>query len=73
MSSNILVPGIMQIGAGASLCLPEVLVQLGVKKPLFITGPVVTKYGYLKRVTDTLDAAGIAYGVFNDVPNHPNR
>lgn len=71
MSSNILVPGIMQIGAGASLCLPEVLGQLGVKKPLFITGPVVTKYGYLKRVTDTLEEAGIEYGVFNDVPNDP--
>ncbi|MCR8922850.1 iron-containing alcohol dehydrogenase [Dasania sp. GY-MA-18] len=71
MSSNILVPGIMQIGAGASLCLPDVLAQMGLSKPLFITGPVVTKYGYLKRVTDTLEAANINYGVFNDVPNDP--
>ena len=45
MSANILVPSIMRIGAGASLCLPEVLNQLGLKHPLIITGPVVIKYG----------------------------
>lgn len=71
MSASILVPGIMRIGAGASLCLPEVLMQLGLKHPLLITGPVVIKYGYLQRVTDTLESQGINFGVFSDVPADP--
>jgi alcohol dehydrogenase class IV len=71
MSANILVPGIMRIGAGASLCLPDVLTQLGLKHPLIVTGPVVIKYGYLERVTHTLENAGVAFGVFSDVPADP--
>ncbi|MEH6549599.1 MAG: iron-containing alcohol dehydrogenase [Pseudomonadales bacterium] len=72
MSADILVPGIMRIGAGASLCLPDVLSELGLRKPLIITGPVVIRLGYLERVTSTLDAAGFQYGVFSDVPEEPS-
>ena len=71
MSANILIPGMMRIGAGASLCLPDVLTQLGLKRPLIITGPVVIKYGYLERVTDTLKDAGLDFGVFSEVPADP--
>ena len=71
MSANILVPGIMRIGAGASRCLPEVLGQLNLQRPLIITGPVVIRHGYLQRVTETLDRAGLRFGVFSEVPADP--
>lgn len=71
MSTSILMPGIMRVGAGSSLHLPEVLQQLGLHKPLIITGPVVIKYGYLDRVTGTLDSSNISFGVFSQVPPDP--
>lgn len=72
MSANILMPGILHIGAGASQCLPAVLKQLGLNQPLFITGPVVIRHGYLKAVTATLEAANIRFGVFSEVPSDPS-
>ena len=71
MSTSILMPAIMHVGAGSSLQLGEVLQQLGLKKPLIITGPVVIKYGYLDRVIRPLESSGIAYGVFSEVPADP--
>jgi alcohol dehydrogenase class IV len=69
--SSILVPSIMRIGAKASLCLPEVMSQLGLSKPLIISGPLVIKYGYLEQVTDSLTAKDIGYGLFSNVPADP--
>jgi alcohol dehydrogenase class IV len=68
---SILIPSIMRIGAGASLCLPDVMQQLGLQKPLIITGPVVTKYGYLDNVIAALSNQQIGYGLFSDVPADP--
>ncbi|MGK0500382.1 MAG: alcohol dehydrogenase class IV [Oceanicoccus sp.] len=61
----------MRIGAGASLYLPEVLQQLGLQKPLIITGPIVMKYGYLDNITLALSTQKIVYGLFSNVPADP--
>ena len=71
MSTAILTPGLMRIGAGSSRDLPELLDQLKLRKPLIIAGPVIIRFGYLERVTEPLDSAGISYGVFSDVPPDP--
>jgi len=71
MSTSILTPPIMRIGAEASRAMPEVLQQLSLQRPLIITGPVVEKYGYLERVTAPLESSGIRYGVFAGVPSDP--
>ncbi|MBT4522283.1 MAG: iron-containing alcohol dehydrogenase [Halieaceae bacterium] len=71
MSASILVPGTLRIGAGACLCLPDVLNQFGLKHPLIVTDPVVIEFGYLERVTEPLSAAGVNFGVFCDVPAEP--
>ncbi len=68
---NILMPSIMRIGGGASVCLPEVIGQLGLNKPLIITGPMVIKYGYLQKVTEALVERDIIYGLFSSVPPDP--
>ena len=71
MSTSILTPPIMRIGAEASRAIPEVLQQLSLNRPLIITGPIVEKYGYLERVTAPLESNGISYGVFAGVPSDP--
>ncbi|WP_308428311.1 iron-containing alcohol dehydrogenase [Halioglobus japonicus] len=61
----------MCIGGGASGRIADVLIQLNLRRPLIICGPVIIKYGYLERITLPLDHAGLTYGIFSDVPADP--
>jgi len=62
------------IGIGASKSLPEKIKRLGGTKPLIVTDKGLAASGVLKQVTDTLDAAGMTYVVFDEtVPNPTDK
>ncbi|CAJ1435446.1 unnamed protein product, partial [Effrenium voratum] len=52
-------------GEGSLSQLAEVLLQLGVSKPLLVTDALLVRLGCAKLCTDGLDAAGIRYTVFD--------
>ena len=64
-------PTKIEYGQGSIAKLPEILKELGVKKPLFITGSGSTRKVLLPKATDYLDAAGIPYEVFDKIEANP--
>ena len=60
-------------GEGSLSQLAEVLLQLGVSKPLLVTDALLVRLGCAKLCTDGLDAAGIRYTVFDQVQPNPSR
>lgn len=71
MSSQIILPRIMQVGASVSRELPTLLDDLGCKKPLIVTDKVMVKLGYIEAVADHLMTHNIAYDVFDDTVPEP--
>ncbi len=71
MTASIYLPQIMRVGAAASRQLAEVLDELQVSKPLFITDPFILQSGYVERVSQSLEDAGIDFGVFSDCVPDP--
>ncbi|CUB05322.1 iron-containing alcohol dehydrogenase [Marinomonas fungiae] len=71
MSSQIILPRIMQVGASVSTELPNILHDLGCKKPLIVTDKVMMKLGYIQGVADHLMSHNIAYDVFDDTVPEP--
>ncbi|HEV2676904.1 MAG TPA: iron-containing alcohol dehydrogenase [Aliidongia sp.] len=71
MIANITLPRQMVIGGGALKELPGLLGRVGITKPLIVTDPFMRDSGRLAGVTDLLDAAGIAWGVFADTVPDP--
>ena len=55
-------------GAHALDKLPDELASRGVKRPLVMTDAGLVKLGVAAKLTDVLDAAGVAYDVFDQVP-----
>ncbi|MEW9797229.1 iron-containing alcohol dehydrogenase [Alteromonas sp. CYL-A6] len=72
MSSEIILPGIMQIGGGACGQLPQVMARLGCQRALIITDKTMVKIGVTARITDVLDAEGVRYEIFDDVMPEPD-
>ncbi len=70
-STSIYLPNILRVGAGASNQLPEVLVELGLKRPLLVTDPFIKQCGYLGRIEQTLLDKHLEYGVFADCVPDP--
>lgn len=64
-------PRIIRIGGGAALELAEVLAQLGLARPLIVTDQGLVGLGHLQTITDVLDAAGMVWGVFDEVVEDP--
>lgn len=59
-------------GRGAIKEIPACATSMGLTKAFIVTGPVLTRVGTVAKVTDLLDAAGIAYSIYTDVePNPP--
>ncbi len=73
MSSNILMPRIMEIGGGSIARLADVLAALIAKRPLIITDPMMVQLGYLERLEQLLQDAGIDYGVFSETVPEPTE
>lgn len=60
-------------GPGAIGHLVESVKGLGIRRPLVVTDPGVTKCGLLERVTDPLQAAGLDGAVFDRVEGNPTE
>jgi len=58
-------------GEGAITQTAQVLTALGGIKPLIVTDAMLVKLGIAKHLTDALDAANIAYALFDDVTPDP--
>ncbi|PWJ21655.1 iron-containing alcohol dehydrogenase [Jannaschia seohaensis] len=63
-------PRIIRIGGGIAAETAEVLEQLGLSRPLIVTDPGVARL-HLPRITDVLDKAGLAWGLFDRVVEDP--
>ena len=58
-------------GAGAIGAITGELAARGLKKPIVFTDPDLIKFGVLKKVTDLLDKAKVAYAVYSDIKANP--
>ncbi|MDX1266848.1 MAG: iron-containing alcohol dehydrogenase [Oceanisphaera sp.] len=71
MSNQIILPRIMQVGAGASNEVPNVLASLGCKRPLIITDKMMVELGYAGRIQECLSGHQIASDIFADTVPEP--
>ena len=58
-------------GAGAIAVVPEEIKNRGFKKAFVTSDPDLIKFGVTAKVTDLLDAAGVAYTVYSDIKPNP--
>lgn len=71
MSTQIILPRIMQVGAGASQQIPSVLASLGCQRPLIITDKMMVELGYAGRIQQALSEQSISCDVFDDTVPEP--
>ena len=71
MSIQVILPRIMQVGAGASQEIPNVLASLGCQRPLIITDKMMVQLGYAGRIQESLSGQQIAADVFDDTVPEP--
>lgn len=71
MADRIVLNGISYHGRGAIGEIPGIVQPKGFRKALVVSDPDLLKFGVTKKVTDLLDANGMAYAVFSDVKANP--
>jgi alcohol dehydrogenase class IV len=71
MSTQVILPRIMQIGEGASQDIPNVLASLDCTRPLIITDKMMVQLGYARRIQETLAAQQMSSDVFDDTVPEP--
>ncbi|MEJ2418681.1 MAG: iron-containing alcohol dehydrogenase [Exilibacterium sp.] len=71
MSTQIILPRIMQLGAGASEQIPAVLASLGCTRPLIITDTMMVKLGYADTIQQCLAKQNLTADVFDDTVPEP--
>ena len=71
MSSQIILPRILQVGAGASDEAGNIVIALGCKRPLIITDKMMVQLGYVARLQESLNALNIMSDVFDDTVPEP--
>jgi len=71
MSHRIVLPRLMEVGAGASGQLARVLQELGCRRPLIVTDRMMVELGYVARIAGQLEEAGIASQCFADTLPEP--
>ena len=64
-------PTTVRFGAGRIRELPEVLKEVGISNPLFVTDPGLAKLPVTASTLKLLTDAGIPHGVFSDVKPNP--
>lgn len=67
MSSQIILPRIMQVGAQASLAVPDILAGMGCSRALIVTDNVMVKLGYVANITKVLEQKSTTVDVYFDV------
>lgn len=73
MTSRIILPRLMEIGAGASRKAPEILAALGCNNPLIISDPMMVKLGYVDNLQAALSEAGVESDLFADTLPEPSE
>ncbi|MBU0918490.1 MAG: iron-containing alcohol dehydrogenase [Pseudomonadota bacterium] len=71
MSHRIVLPRLMEVGAGASGQLARVLKELGCNRPLIVTDRMMVDLGYVAGIAGQLEEAGIASQCFADTLPEP--
>ena len=71
MSNQIIIPNVMQIGAGASLELGNIMNKMGYKNPLIITDSMMVELGYISKIEENLKKNNIISNVFKDTIPEP--
>lgn len=72
--TSFFIPNVTLVGQNCSKEIPNRLKALGGKHPLVVTDKGIVACGILKQITDILDAAKVAYTVFDGaVPNPTDK
>lgn len=71
MSHRIVLPRLMEVGAGASQQIVSVLHNLGCKRPLIVTDRMMVELGYVARISEILSKADIPSDCFADTLPEP--
>ena len=71
MTSRIVLPRVLEVGAGASLRLAELLASLGLARPLIVTDAYMVASGVAERVTAPMAAASVPVEIFADTVEDP--
>lgn len=71
MSTQVILPRIMQIGENASQDIPVVLANLGCQRPLIITDKMMVKLGYAAAIQARLASQDIKAEVFDETVPEP--
>ncbi|SER18810.1 Alcohol dehydrogenase, class IV [Amphritea atlantica] len=71
MSTQIILPRVMQVGEGASQEIPAILTSLGCSRPLIITDKMMVQLGYADSIQTRLAAQSITAEVFDDTVPEP--
>lgn len=71
MTNQVILPRIMQLGAGASEAIPNVLSSLGCSRPLLITDKMMVQLGYAGRIQAALAASGLNADIFAETVPEP--
>ncbi|UTW11872.1 iron-containing alcohol dehydrogenase [Marinobacterium rhizophilum] len=71
MSTQIILPRILQVGAGASEEIPNILTSLSCARPLIVTDKMMVQLGYASRIQAVLNGHGVHADVFDDTVPEP--
>jgi len=70
---SLVLPRLIEIGAGSLARLGDVLDRVGVRRPLVVTDATMVGLGYAGRLTDALTTIGICHGVFDATEAEPTE
>ncbi|ADZ91593.1 iron-containing alcohol dehydrogenase [Marinomonas mediterranea] len=71
MSTQIILPRMLQVGENASHATPTVLASLGCSRPLIITDKMMVQLGYAANVQAVLAEQGMQADIFDDTVPEP--
>jgi alcohol dehydrogenase len=71
MSTQIILPRILQVGKHASHEIPNILINLACKRPLIITDKMMVELGYCKKIQNQLEENKIFSDVFDETVPEP--
>lgn len=71
MSTQVILPRIMQVGENTIFEIPNILVSLGCSRPLIITDKMMVQLGYAARIRVSLGSKNIDAHIFDDTVPEP--
>ena len=71
MSTQIILPRMLEIGAGVSHKIGVIVKEMNCWRPLIVTDKIMQELGYVQRIQDELKAMNISSDVFDDTIPEP--